>query len=133
MGGGLVFTGRIDLAAVLSKLSVSQAGDLGGVGVFLGVGVLASVLCPPLLAVRVAKIRRVFRDGLETEAEVVFFREFRDRGRIEFEFEHNDEIIRAANPVHLTRAVRAIGVGQCVAVFYLPENPRSAFIREIFL
>lgn len=130
--GGLVLTGKMDLAAVSSRLLAYPPSEWGREGIFLAITLLIIVLGPPLLALRIRKIRGVFKNGRETSGEVVFFRQFRDRGRLEFEFDHERETIRAANPVHLSRAVRAMHVGKTVTVVYLPETPKSAYIREIF-
>lgn len=130
--GMLAYSGRMDLTEILARLSLSQAGSIGDDGILPGIAVLLVAFCPPLLLMRVRGIRRIFREGVETDGEVVFFRKFRDRGRIEFEFEHNDEIFRGANPVHLTRAVNAVCLGQHVTVVYLPNAPKSAVIKEIY-
>lgn len=130
---GLVVTGHMDLSAAISRLSIANMADLGRDDVLIVISLLLIVVCPPLLMKRVSVIRRVFASGLQADGEIVSLREFRDRGRIEFEFEHEDEIIHAANAVHLTRAVRSMHVGRHVTVYYSPEKPRRAFVAEIFL
>jgi hypothetical protein len=130
--GALVVTGRIDITAVISSLATDPIGGFGHDGMVLGAALLLTILCPLLLAIRLRKIRRIFREGREAAGRVVFFRQFRDRGRIEFEFEHEGGVVRAANPVHLSHAVRLINVGQNVTVVYLPHNPKTALIKEIF-
>jgi len=127
LGVAAVYSGRVDVAA-----AIAQFGSLGRDDVVLVIAVLFLPMCIPLLIRRMLRIRHIFREGMEADAEIVFFRRFRDRGRIEFEFEHADAIIRAGNAVHLTRAVQSLNIGQHVTVVYLPGNPKAAFIREIF-
>lgn len=130
--GGLVVTGNLDVMGAVSNILILPASDWGRESTFVLATLTIVVLGPPLLVIRIRKIRLAFREGVEAGGEVVLFRQFRDRGRIEFEFEHEGEIIRAANPVHLSRAVKDIYLGQAVTVVYLPQNPKSAYIKEIF-
>jgi hypothetical protein len=130
--GGLVYSGRFDVISAISRLSSFSEDALDMNNMFFLCGVLLVLIAPFFLMLRIGKIRRIFRDGVECEGVVVFIRQFRDRGRIEFEFLHEDSIIRAAHPVHLTKSVKERYEGEEVTVFYLPEKPKSACIMEIF-
>jgi len=127
--GWLIISGTVNLTELKEHFSIA---DLNRDAIALGIALLLAVISLPILTIRLAKIRRVFREGLETKGEVVLFRRFRDRGRIEFEFTHAGNVIRAANPVHLSRAVRGIVIGQPITVIYLPDNLKAAFIKEIY-
>lgn len=114
--GVLIGSGDIEVTSVISRVLISSASDLEREDIFLVATVILVVVAPLLLGLRIRKIRRVFLNGMDTEGQVVFFRRFRDRGRIEFEFDHEGEIVHAANPVHLSRVVRSIYVGQTITV-----------------
>mgnify|MGYP000952661449 FL=1 len=79
--GWIALSGRLDSNATISLLLVHPDRD----AIFLAGSILLIIIAPLLLLLRVGKIQRIFREGIETEGMVVFFREFKDRGRIEFE------------------------------------------------
>jgi len=130
---GLAWKGEVDFRVLLSRMSSLQFDQVGHEGVFIAVVVLLVVACPPCLVLRIGGIRRLFVEGVEASAKVVNVFHFRDRGRIEVEFEHKGEMFRVGNAVHLSAPSRSIREGQTVTVLFREDNPKKALIKEIYL
>ena len=69
---------------------------------------------------------------METTGTVRSIRMRKGRGRIEFDFQHNDETVKTGNAVYQTKIVKAIQKDQSVNVVYRRDKPKKAFIRDIF-
>jgi len=101
--------------------------------IFLYMAIVLVLVGVPLFIRRYGSIRHTFRTGIEAQGTVVSVTHFKDRGRIEAEFTLDGEIHRMGNPVHLTKQVRTIQEGQTVTIVYCSNDPRKAFIKDIFV
>jgi hypothetical protein len=71
------------------------------------------------------------RGGL-LAAEITRLSISRDRGRLEFAFHHNDQIVRSWMPIHKCKAVLALKRGDIVDALFDPACPSRAIIRHLY-
>lgn len=88
---------------------------------------------PLLVAWRVWRINRLFTNGESVPGRIDAVHLFRDRGRIEFGFEHTGQTLKSWMPIHVTDAVLALQPGQEVELLVDPQRPRNAIIKRLFV
>lgn len=98
---------------------------------FLAIG--ATVVGIPILIQRYRTISSVFTNGTETKGEVTSMGFFRGRGRIEYSYTFQGEKLTSNNAINRNGRTRNLRVGQAVKVFVNPDNPKQAFIQEIYM
>ena len=98
---------------------------------FLAIG--AIVLGVPYLVQRYRNISSVFADGIEAQGTVtnIFF--FRGRGRAEYSYIVQGKKQTSSNAVNKNSRTRSLKVGQTVTVVVDRNDPKLAFIKEIYL
>ncbi len=94
--------------------------------------ILISAALALVLAGRVRRVARLFSSGILTRAVVTDLRIERDRGRLEFAFEHGGRRISSWMPVHKTAAVMALIPGTAIEVLCDPEKPEKAIVKSLF-
>lgn len=87
----------------------------------------------PVLIWRYRRIASVFEDGMETLGTIQTIYFFRGRGRVEYAYTFQGQKYASGNAINRTKYTRALTHGQSVTVFIDPENPKRAFIKEIYL
>jgi len=85
-----------------------------------------------LLFWRIRRVRNLFRYGTAVPGAVMEVRIVRDRGRLEFLYEWENQTHGGWMPVHKNRRVVALRPGQAVTVLVDPANPRKAVVEEAF-
>lgn len=100
---------------------------------------LALVLLPLSLAGlalafwRVSLIRRVIEEGVQMPATIVRASFFRGRGRVEVVYTYQGERFLSRNLVVKNKSTRSLAEGMPVLVMIDPENPRRAFVQELYV
>lgn len=102
-------------------------------GFFLMLSAGITVVAIPLLIWRYRMIFAVFENGIETPATVQSIYFFRGRGRVEYVYTFQGQKYASGNAVNRTKYTSRLRDGQSVTVFVHPENPKRAFIKEIYL
>lgn len=92
-----------------------------------------TVVALPLLALRVRRFGRLFREGVEVTGQVTSCDFGGDRGRVEFVFEHEGKRYEAGAAVHRTARADALAPGQEVVVLFDPAAPESALLRDLYV
>lgn len=92
----------------------------------------AIIVAASVFVWRVVRIYRLFHVGKPAMAVIVLLQLSRKRGRVEFMYEWQGDIYRSWTPVHETSAVRALAIGQQVAVLILPTKPQVAIIAHLY-
>jgi hypothetical protein len=98
---------------------------------FLSIGVI--VVGIPILFQRYRTIASVFGEGTATKGVVTLTQFFRGRGRIEYTYDFQGQKQTSGNAINRNKYTRNIKVGQSVKVFVDPNNPKQAFIQEIYM
>ena len=94
--------------------------------------VLTTAAGIPVLAWRLAKIRRLFREGEEAMGNIkrVVFR--RDRGLVEFNYMFDGKPYYTRSYLHRNRQTIALEHATRVALLIDPEKPGEAIIRNVY-
>lgn len=85
-----------------------------------------------LLTRRIARIKRILRAGPRATAVIADVGFFKDRGRVEFEYEHAGRKHRSGTAIMKTRQTAAFAPGAKIEVAVDPRNPSKAFIVELY-
>ena len=100
---------------------------------FVGFSITTSMIGFPLFIWRYRVISSVFEDGIESQGLItnIFF--FRDRGRVDYSYIFQGQKYTCGNAIHKSRYTRDMIIGQQVTVFVDRNNPKRAFICELYL
>ena len=103
------------------------------VQLFLLLAIGAIVLGVPYLVQRYRTISSVFADGIEAQGTVTNMFFFRGRGRVEYSYTVQGGKQTSSNAINKNSRTRSLKVGQTVTVVVDRNDPKLAFIKEIYL
>jgi hypothetical protein len=86
----------------------------------------------PVIFWRVRLISSAFEFGWEAEADITNISFFRDRGKVTYVFTIQGERYQVSNAIMKTKFTRSLQRGQKVIVIAQRDNPRMAFIRDMY-
>ena len=99
----------------------------------LPLAIVAAVIGVPVLVRRYQTISSVFEDGTEAQGTVTSLSFFRGRGRVQYSYTFQGEKQSSDNAINKNGRTRKLRVGQKVTVLVDRNNPKQAFIRDIYL
>ena len=99
--------------------------------VWIGIGMVALGLM--LLIWRVRSFQSLFASGHRVPGRVTTVSFFKDRGRIEYEYEYGGAALHAGNAVHKTKRTTAIQQGMPVTVLVDPNNPKRTILLDLYV
>lgn len=85
-----------------------------------------------VLVWRIRRVSRLFARGARAGGVITRVLIAKDRGRLEFVFEHNGRRVYAWMPVHKTRVVLALTPGDPVDVLFDEAKPNRAIVRKLY-
>lgn len=94
-----------------------------GVITVLGIGVLAW---------RIQLINTVFTDGIEASATISRISFFRDRGRVDYYYLYQNQKYSSGAAVMKVKRTRDLNIGDQVIVVVDRNQPKRAFIRDLY-
>ena len=97
----------------------------------LSVGV--SVVGIPFLFWRYRIISSVFEDGIETQGTIMGVSFFRGRGRVEYTYNFQGQKYMSGNAINRTKHTKTLRDGQQVTILIDRNDPKRAFVKEIYL
>ena len=92
-----------------------------------------SIVAIPLFFWRYRSIASIFEDGLEAAGTITGINFFRGRGRVEYAYTFQGQKYSSGNAVNRTQHTRDLKAGQKVTVLVDRNNPKRAFVKEIYL
>ena len=92
----------------------------------------ATVLFAALLTWRLRRVARLFAKGSAAPGRVTRIAIARDRGRLEFEFEHEGQLVNSWTPIHKSKAVLKLCPGETVDVLFDPDEPTTAIVKHLY-
>ena len=98
---------------------------------FLAIGV--TIVGVPVLFQRYRTISSVFADGTQTKGIVTGLSFFRGRGHVEYSYTFQGEKQVGGNAINKNSRTRKLRVGHAVTVIVDRNDPKRAFIQEIYL
>jgi len=100
---------------------------------FLLLAMGVSVVGVPVLVQRYRVISSVFENGTEAKGILTGLSFFRGRGRVQYSYTVQGEKQTSDNAINKNGRTRKLRVGQTVTLLVDRNNPKRAFIREIYL
>lgn len=100
---------------------------------FLWMAIVTILICIPFLFFRVQRIKNHFKEGVEVIGIIIYISLFKDRGRIEFSYVFEGKEYVSGTAVHQNSYVKSLKMGQHINVVVNKENPKKAFIKEMFV
>jgi len=100
---------------------------------FLPLAIVVTVIGVPVLVQRYRTISSVFAEGVQTQGVVTGIGFFRGRGVVKYSYTFQGEKQASDNAINRNGRTRKLRVGQKVTVIVDRNNPKRAFIREIYL
>lgn len=98
---------------------------------FLAIGV--TVIGIPILVQRYRTITSVFESGQQINGVITSIGFFRGRGNVGYSYTFQGEKLTSSNAINRNSRTRNLRVGQTVKILVDPDNPKQAFIREIYM
>lgn len=92
-----------------------------------------TVVALAVLIWRIQIFNSVFSDGIETTATINNVSFFRDRGRVEYVYTHQGQKYASGNAIHKVKQTLALKVGEQVVLVVDRNNPKRAFIRDLYM
>lgn len=100
---------------------------------FLLITVIVTVIGVPTLIQRYRTIASVFANGTEAKGVITHIGFLRGRGRVEYSYHARGEKHTSSNAINRNGRTRNLRIGQNVQVMVDLDDPKRAFIREIYL
>jgi hypothetical protein len=100
---------------------------------FLYAAPISTVLAVGVLLWRYRTFTTIFSDGLEVPGIVSNAGFFRGRGRIECTYTYQGQKLVSGNAIHETKRSREFKQGTDVTLAVDRNNPKRAFIRDLYL
>jgi len=101
--------------------------------IFLGVAIIATVLCSIIIASRIYLFNRVFRDGKQVHGKIIQAEIRRDHGRVEYTYIYNHQEFFSKVDLHRNAQTKALSKGDQVTLMVDPKKPSRAFICDLYL
>ncbi len=118
--------------AIFMALPILKYQDQDAFSFFVPFAAIVSLALGGLLLWRVKRIIYLFEHGIEVPGQVAWLQIVRDRGRLEFQYEFNGELIQAWVPVHKSKRVMSFTVGQAVRVLLHPITS-TAIVKDLYV
>jgi hypothetical protein len=93
---------------------------------------VVTVIALPVLLWRVAVISNTLTNGIDVAGVISNASFFRGRGRIDYVYSYQGEKLQSSNAVHQNKQTSALTMGSSVTVVLDPNNPKRAFVRELY-
>lgn len=129
------------LLAVIDYRAVWRQGSTGTISgstqaVFY-IAILLSLICIPLVLLRLKIFWTIWRGGLEIPGKITQTLFQRDRGQIFFTYRYKENEkeyeYKARIVVHKNRMTKTLEKDQKVTLVILPKDPKQVFIRDLYL
>ena len=101
--------------------------------IFVLLSTAISIVAIPLLFWRYRVISSVFDDGIEVQGTLTGVRFFRGRGRVDYAYSFQGQKFASGNSVNRTRYTKELRDGQQVTILMDRNDPKRAFVKEIYL
>jgi hypothetical protein len=93
---------------------------------------VTTIVALAVIARRLARFRRIYANGELVSASVRSFIQYRDRGRIEYEYRYGDSTYLAGQGIHRTADASDIRLDGSVAITVNRDRPAESAIDQLF-
>lgn len=105
----------------------------GGFDRYLSYAAVGIVLAVAGFIARINWVTRILERGAPVRGVIREINAYKDRGRIEFDYEYAGHKLSAGMAVHLSKAVKELQPGDHVNVVVDREKPTRALLRDLFV
>lgn len=92
-----------------------------------------TVVALAILIWRIQVFNTVFSDGIESTATINNVSFFRDRGRVDYVYTYQGQKYVSGNAIHKVKQTLALKAGEQVVLMVDRNNPKRAFIRDLYM
>jgi hypothetical protein len=96
------------------------------------IGVI-TIVAIGVLVWRLQILNTIFNDGIEAPATISNISFFRDRGRIDYIYTYQGQKYSRWNAVMKVKRTKVFQIGEPVTVMVDRNNPKRAFIRDLYI
>ena len=100
--------------------------------ILIVVAVIVTLMLGWLAAKRIDDIKRVIRVGPEVKGHIQSITFFKDRGRVEYEYQHKGQTYQSGNAIWKNRKTTRLQNGDEITLIVDPKNPSRAFIASLY-
>ena len=111
----------------------SRGRTVGDPYVFLLMAICSTLIFVPVLIARIVTIKNHFKNGVEVDGTITSIFFYRDRGRIEYEYELDNKPYNSGNAIHKSKFAKSLKEGQKVRLVVKKDKPNKALIREMYI
>lgn len=122
----VIFWGLYIVLIILEKVTIT---DFILPIIFSVITIFAFVV----LVWRIQVFNTVFDDGLESTATISSISFFRDRGRVDYVYSYQGQKYISGNAILKVKRTQALQIGEQVIVIVDRNNPKRAFIRDLYI
>jgi hypothetical protein len=101
--------------------------------VFPALIALITLAAVGVLVWRVRLFNTIYDDGIEIPAVISNIQFFRDRGRVEYVYTYQGQKYLSGNAIHKVRQTQALQIGAEVVLMVDRNNPKRAFISDLYI
>jgi hypothetical protein len=114
------------MAVTLSLLGQTDA------AFYVSLAGAVTVIALPVLLWRTSIISSTLTNGIDVAGVISSSGFFRGRGRISYIYSYQGEKLQSSNAVQQNKRTSALAVGARVTISLDPNNPKRAFVRELY-
>jgi hypothetical protein len=100
---------------------------------FLAIDSVVTLVSLIVLIWRIRQFFALFSDGLAASATISNVSFFRDRGRVDYIFNYQGQKYASGNAIHKVKQTENLKVGDEVIVIVDRNNPKRAYIRDLYV
>jgi hypothetical protein len=125
------------LGAIFGFLPKRRGGGITDVDptmltVMIVVGVVVTLLCGWFASKRIADVKRIISSGPEVTGQIQSIDFYKDRGRVEYDYEYEGKSYHAGNAIWKNRETTALNDGDEITLILDLDNPSRAFIAALY-
>lgn len=113
--------------------SRGRSADPADPSFFLIMAIITICIFVPLFILRIKSIHNHFKTGIEITGKIVYLNLWKDRGRVEYEYEIDGEKYRSGNALHRSKFVNSLAEGQKVTIIISKNNHKKGLIKEMYI
>jgi hypothetical protein len=114
-----------------SRYSGSEVTGRDPAVLFVALGI--TLVCVPLLVLRIRRVKMLFANGRVVPAEITAVNFVRDRGRVDYRFSLDGMERTGWSALHKNARTTSLSVGQRVDLVVDPANPKHSLIADFYI
>jgi len=99
---------------------------------FPAISLAVTVISLIVLTWRIRQVFALLSDGLEMSATISNVSFFRDRGRVDYIYNYQGQKYASGNAIHKVKLTKNLKIGDEVIVVVDRNNPKRAYIRDLY-